>query len=239
VRAERLHRGKRRLGWLSGLALAGLVGLAAWARREGIPEPAIATAFGAIVAATTAFWINRARQVEDGIDQVLRRMREKEALARMLLTEITRNREAARDLYKDRSRASIIEQMRREPDFLPFLVAVDENGMVFDALAPQLVILPQEVSASVVDYYAQDGVINATIKAFEQRTFQRMPQPRRIVQVEGLLDLIEVLYPEVLSPERRTSNAGPSAARNAAERLASYCRELTNDVEAVEWLQPR
>lgn len=106
-------------------------------------------------------------------------------------------RDALATLYSDgeadAQAAALLDRMRADPDFIPF-VAREEHDRVYAALLDEIEVLPRQTIDAVVAYYSLMGSITKLAEDLRGDGYAALPQARRIVIYEDYLDMRRRAY---------------------------------------------
>ncbi|MBM2577288.1 hypothetical protein JQC91_13345 [Jannaschia sp. Os4] len=84
--------------------------------------------------------------------------------------------------------SAIVARMRAEPDFVPF-VPREVHGRVFEAMLPQIDVLPRQTIDAIVAFYALVASIQGLAEDMRGAGFATMGQGRRIAMIEDYVAL--------------------------------------------------
>lgn len=205
-------------------------------------EPRGIPVLGAVAGAAVAVLTYRLRQVDEAVTDLRRRQQEREGIASALLAEILDNMRGAHRTYRYVTLAGLLDRMRSEPGYLPYLLPDDASARVHEALIERLPLLPREVISAVVSYYAADAALNRAIAALQDPGLKALERQRQVLFVEATFRVLGEVYPV---PDPGLPEAARMAARRGAKawkaarvlhRYAAVCRA---EVEALRQLELR
>lgn len=93
---------------------------------------------GTVASAAAALLTYRPRQVDETVTDLRRRQQEREGIASALLAEILDNMRGARRTYRYVTLARLLDRMRSQPGYLPYLLPDDASARVHEAMIERL-----------------------------------------------------------------------------------------------------
>ncbi|SHI38660.1 hypothetical protein [Wenxinia saemankumensis] len=119
--------------------------------------------------------------------------------------------------------AEVLDRMRREPDFVPFVPA-ESHDQIFDAVVGTLDVLPRVTIDPTVAFYKQIKDVGRMAEDLRSPRFIALPQQRRIAMFADFLQMRQVAFTlgeYALSLIAAFAEGGTPAAERAAERFSS------------------
>lgn len=122
----------------------------------------------------------------------------------------------------ERDAGAVLARMEAEPDFLPF-VPREVHGRVFEALLPQIDVLPRQTIDAVVAFYALTASVRGMAEDMRGERFAAMAQGRRIAMFADYVALRRRAFDygqHTLRLIAAYADGGAAAADRALARLS-------------------
>ena len=117
--------------------------------------------------------------------------------------------------------ARILQQMRDDPDFIPFIPR-EVHDRVFAAILPQIDVLPRQTIDVIVAFYGLVSSIDALVEDMRGRKFPLLQQDRRMAIYQSYADMRRrafALGQNAMKLIDAYSKGGPSGADAMMKRL--------------------
>lgn len=141
-----------------------------------------------------------------------------------LLAEIESNIVRYAEIDLDAHLALMDRLIRTKPRYTPF-VPRDSTEIVFEAMLPDIHVLPTEVIGDVVSYYKQEYKLRALIDDLRGETFRALDQSRK---AHIYADYIWQIVTIVKEGEQARASISTSLGRSAPERLVNIQEAARN-----------
>ena len=119
--------------------------------------------------------------------------------------------------------AEVLARMRAEPDFVPF-VPRESHDRVFDAMLPQIDVLPRQTIDAIVAFYALVRAIGMLAEDMRGERFPKLEPDRRIAVIEDFFMTRARAFDygqQALRLIDAFSRKGPDGAQRLLARLQS------------------